>query len=81
MPNHIPGWYMVNAGINVDMTEYGLEGLTLRARVNNLLDWEATNVWHRNQLVHGGSGNNYGSANAEGGVIGQRLSFGFNYSY
>ena len=70
MPNHIPGWYMVNAGINVDMTEFGLEGLTLRARVNNLLDWEATNVWHRNQLVHGGSGNNYGSANAEGGVIG-----------
>ena len=81
MPNHIPGWYMVNAGINVDMTEFGLEGLTLRARVNNLLDWEATNVWHRNQLVHGGSGNNYGSANAEGGVIGQRVSFGFNYSY
>ena len=72
---------MVNAGLNVDMSEFGFDGLILRARVHNLLDWQATNVWHRNQLVHGGSGNNYGEANAEGGVIAQRLSFGFNYSY
>ena len=72
---------MVNAGLNVDMSEFGFDGLTLRARVNNLLDWEATNVWHRNQLREGGVAGDYGFANAEGGVIGQRLSFGFNYSY
>ena len=81
LPNHIEGWYMVNAGVNYDASDLGLEGLILRFRVNNLLDWEATSVWHRNQLRDGGTGANYGSASGEGGVIAQRLSFGFNYSF
>ena len=82
LPNHIEGWYMVNAGVNVDASAYGLDGLILRFRVNNLLDWQATSLWHRNQLrPDGESGTNYGPGSGEGGVIGQRLSFGFNYSF
>ena len=81
LPNNIEGWYMVNAGVNFDASDLGLEGLILRLRVNNLLDWEATSVWHRNQLRDGGTGANYGSASGEGGVIARRLSFGFNYKF
>ena len=73
---------MVNAGVNVDASAYGLDGLILRFRVNNLLDWQATSLWHRNQLrPDGESGTNYGPGSGEGGVIAQRLSFGFNYSF